>query len=83
MPGPYGLNTPSAANSSVIVNPLSYLDPFRHMAALSSCGLVNPALSSPCPSGPVNPPSAAGPSHLMAAVSSPGPSWPGQPSHCC
>ena len=60
-PGPSGLNTSSAASPSVIVNPLSHLDPSRFMAALSSFGLVNP-------------PSAAGPSHLMAALSTPSPS---------
>ena len=63
-PGPSGLSTPSAASPSDIVNPLSHIDPSRLMAALSSFGLVNPstasshpmnALSSPGPSGLVNP----------------------------
>ena len=68
-PSPSGVNTPSVTSPSVNVNPLSHLDPTRLMAALSSFGLVNPptaagpshlvaALSSPGPSGLVNPSSA-------------------------
>ena len=79
-----GHNTLSASSPSVTVNPLCHLDPSRVVAALSSFGLLKPptaspshpmaVLSSPGPSGLVNPPTAAGSSHPMAFLSSPGPS---------